>query len=177
MGRKCLYVLSTLHLRTTPRTKKTALEGRTRWIWKTCTSKKKYRVPLLLAWHTKVSKKILTTAKDNQRFNFFCDSKMTYLKISYRSCWSSIRFSRRSRWILNKLKKGQRIVHPEDKKKGKEIFNIQLTVGHPVSAIYMVGLFVKLAARSTSVCWKNSYVQAAESWTVTSANHGCTLAI
>jgi hypothetical protein len=52
-----------------------------------------------------------------------------------------------------------------------------LTVGHPVSAIYIFGLFESELARATSCCAKKSAVQPAESWALTFANQGWTLAI
>ncbi len=55
--------------------------------------------------------------------------------------------------------------------------SIRLTVGHPVSAMYIVALFGRDSASSTSFPWKKVAVQAAESSADTLANHGCTLAI
>ena len=52
-----------------------------------------------------------------------------------------------------------------------------LTVGHPVSAIYICGLFDSEFARATSCSWKKFAVHAAELAAETFANHGCTLAI
>lgn len=57
--------------------------------------------------------------------------------------------------------------HKTKGKKGKK-----LTVGHPVSAIYIEGLFDNVWANATSVCSKKSFVHPAPSAAETFANHG-----
>lgn len=52
---------------------------------------------------------------------------------------------------------------------------VTITVGHPVSAMYMSGWLDRSEAGSTLLVLKKSQVQAAESSIETPPNHGCTL--
>ena len=64
------------------------------------------------------------------------------------------------------------------KKVGKGGYSLKrLTVGHPVSAIYILGSFGILLATSTDLFAKFSVVQAAAPVALTFANHGYALAI
>lgn len=129
------------------------------------TSKKKYRVPLVFAWHTKSFKKSweVRGCQVEERFRRIT---LTHLKIRNRSRWCTVVgisciggfLIRMWGWYM------------------EDYWRKILTVGHPVSAIYIVGLLDMLWASSTSFCWKKSAVQPAAADADWFANQGWTFA-